>query len=196
MLKDIKDVLPTPLALGVVLWGAISYFVLGPNIATRVAKVDHLPVCKANLAINIEKVKREGVAAASASGADPAANMAIAQLRQLSDNPMMRALSQFGGFGGTMDAALAEAEAKQEQARKIHQAAVKEVNARAATHMAGRDGLCGCIADKVYDQGRNDWAAYVATLGTIKLPAVENFGEDIQRASARGVCLIEQEGRA
>lgn len=193
MLKDIAEILPKSAALGVVLWGAISYFVLAPNIATRVAEVDLFPACRTYMTENIERIRGEQLAAANSQAGDPMQDMALSQAKALFSNPLMQALGELSGSGNMASAAIAQAEAKLAAAREASEKATAQINAHADTQMKKRDGLCGCIADRTYSKSRNEFALYAGTLGFIKLPAVENFGGDIHRAAAEGVCLVPQE---
>ena len=193
MLKDFTEILPRSAALGLALWGATAYFALGPTIATRVAEVDHFPACRTYMTENIERIRREQLALANSRGGDPMQDLALSQAKALFANPMMQALGQLSGSGDMASAAIAQTEAKLASARKARDQAITEINARADTHMARRAGLCGCIADRTYSKSRNEFALYAGTLGFIKLPAVENFGGEIHRAAAEGVCLVPQE---
>lgn len=69
MFGNLTDVVPKELAVSLIAYAALSYFVTGPEIAARVAKADFLPSCEANLSAEIRRATEAEVNAFPGRGA-------------------------------------------------------------------------------------------------------------------------------
>lgn len=191
-----KGPLPRDVGFFVALWCGISYLALGPTVGARIAKVDHLKACNAEITRNIDHIREEQLADANARGGSAAEDLAADQIGQVFRSPALKAFGDLLGTSGVMEEAIREAEARRKRLREAKQKTIDEINERTKTQLAKSHSICGCVADSVIQDNRMEWAAYAGTLGLYKPTAVEIFGDEIHRAASQGVCLIPKEKEA
>lgn len=186
-ISDLGDILPKSLATSFVAWGAISYFFAGPEVAARVAQVDHLPVCQANYTQLVHKAAEAEKRDIPAP--DAQADMGLSSAEVFLNSPFMRELSNVTGMGDMMNGPLRQARAQQRAAREAYERRVAEIEASTRRKLANSDGFCGCVADAAIDKSRSDWALFAGSLGLFSSSKVENFREAMTNHENVSACM-------
>lgn len=181
------EILPKSAAFGGVLWASFSFFVLGPEVAARVAQVDHLPVCSANYTRLVRVAAEEELQSLPAPDAE--AGMALDSVEILMDNPLMGELGKLGGFGDMISGSVRQAREQQRAAQEKYERAKAEIEANTRRKLGNSNGFCGCVADAAIDKSRTDWALFAGSLGVFSSSKVENFGEAMTNPENVGACM-------
>lgn len=104
-LGDFGDLAPKPVLAGLVAYGALHYFIAGPEIAARVARVDHIPVCEQGFKDVVAKAGEQRLHDLKLPQIDAAQEFALNQARNFLNSP---AIGQLRAMGGDTSAFVAE----------------------------------------------------------------------------------------
>jgi hypothetical protein len=152
------EIIPKPVVLALLGYGAISWFVTGPLIAERITLQAYYPACLS------------GTRAEALPETMPAEEMLDELQRSpLFQNPAMKSL----GLDRYLDLA-----------RRQRQV---ERRAAIATRMKPAD-QCRCLIDKAIDQSQASWALYAATLRLIARSQVQRFEGVMAGVEKEGLC--------
>lgn len=88
MLEIPFNILPKAAVPAVMAVAAAAYVVIGPEIASRIARVDYLPGCERQVASLIAAGAADRRKAAQSPDLDPGKEVAAAYLRQLQNSPL------------------------------------------------------------------------------------------------------------
>ncbi|MCM2396144.1 hypothetical protein NBH19_08635 [Rhizobium sp. S95] len=193
MLKLLSDIAPKAAVAAVVLWAGANYLVIGPEVATRVVRADHLPMCQRNfseMTLNAAKRKAEEL---PPPAVDASKEMAASQLRALQDNPMMQELNRMGlgqafGIDQTLNMSLRQYEEQKRAAIEAYNRSVERIKADTATTLGKAGDVCGCVADTAISETRTEWAIFSGTLGLIRPAPLKAFDERMAQTFGAGVC--------
>jgi len=201
MLKDIGEVVPAPAALAIIAWAGLSYFATGPEIAVRIARAEHLPVCEMSFRDRVAADAARDRDAVPPPMSDGAQVQALESLRRLQDSPMMRPLRDSGldslmGLGAQADILARQIEERRRQAEAARATAIARIEAAATTRMGRASDHCGCVADAAIAETRTEWALYAGSLGFIRQNPIRAFDGLMDRLSATGVCPLNGRDRS
>lgn len=195
MLSILTDTLPKPVLAGAALWATVSYFVIGPEAGSRIARADHVSVCTANFEMMAAKIGEERLRALPVPSLDPMQELAVDQVRRLQNNPFMNHLRGMSGgmadiFGidQAANAALAQMDHAKRTARQAYDAARSRIKAETNAQVAGAGDVCSCVADAAIAQTRTDWAIYAGTLTLYEPAPVVNFSQTMAKVHGAGAC--------
>ncbi len=195
MLDLITNVAPKEVLAAAFAWGLTHYFLIGPEIATRVVAVDHLPICESGFTDNVLAEAEQRVGALELPGLDPAKEIALEQLRTLQTNPMMRELRQMSGglsdvfgFDQAANAAIRQYEKAKAKAARLYEEELARLKAETASRLGEAGSVCGCVADAAIAETRSDWAIYSGTLGLMRTAPIEAFDQRMALALRAGGC--------
>jgi hypothetical protein len=192
MLPNLQDSLglPAPAALGMMIYGAVSYFVTGPFIAERIATRDHLGVCMQTAADQVQRHSKNALGAATqGSPADPRL-LELEAIMPFLNNPMMKSVGAING----VDLGAVAAQAKQrieQQARQIKAGAeqtITRIHGETALRLKDVPRRCACVIGEALERTRSDFALYVGTLKLVEPAKVRNFGSVIATVDSAGIC--------
>lgn len=200
MLKETSELAPRAIIFGALIWGSLSYFVAGPEIASRVAETDFLPACQVTVGKRVERAMAEQAVAVTGSRPSGAADAYMRRLEAMRDSPIMQdaqtqQMMAVLGLDTMVDAGVEEYNARKEQAEAAYKASVAELEDAASTSLARTNGACGCAADFAIAETRTEWAVYVGTVGLIRPKRLDQFDAIIGQAVDRGECVYRMEAR-
>jgi len=192
MLKEFTDIAPRALLAAAVMWTGANYLVIAPEAGARIARADHLEFCRATIEQAVTGQQNQAIAAlpkpvvnaAQEAAADRLRNMETCILGEWMRDP---ALEQMFGLGSATRGALAQYEADKRAAQQAYDGAVNQIKSATAARIRGADDACGCLAEAVLNETRNEWTVFTATLGLIKPAPVQNFGQRMMQQDA-GAC--------
>lgn len=177
MLKDLSDLMPQGLVVGIIAYGGLSYMITGPEIAERIARADHLPACQANALERIAVDGQSDVEAILSENSEQA--LKIQQARQYlnmlegQQGQLMAVLKHYNA-APDLEGQIRAAEKQLEGQIARAAAAAKRRSERA---MAEAPGQCMCQARAAIEEdGRTAWALYAASFGIIEQSPVRDFG--------------------
>lgn len=197
LIGSFSDLLPKSLAAAFVVWGAANYFVIGPNIASRIVRADHVPICEAGFKALAEKAGEERLKQLPLPDFDAGHDYALGQARRVLNSPAMQHLRQMSGglaesFGLDIDGAarqaLRRAEEAREAAKQAYELSLARIREETATKLASAGSVCGCIADAGIADTRTEWAVYSGTLSLFRPAPVANFSERMAQLQRAGEC--------
>jgi len=185
MFNQLSEIAPAGALIAAATWGSLSYFVTGPEVATRMAIADHVPVCEATLGksftsssqMAIEGTQQLTELERQAQAAQGYVNSMRGQYGDLWD--AYDALS-----GGALSRALREAENAARAARQARDRARQAIEAKRDAAVASAPDQCSCQVTAALNDSRNDWALYVGTFGMIEQSGVSEFPA-LMRGNAR-----------
>jgi len=169
MIKELSEIAPVSAVLAVAVWGGISYFVTGPEAATRIAHADYIESCEANLVSAINATSREQEQAFNQSTnleneAARASSYWNGMQSQYGEHTQLLDMLSGGGFSQTINVQN-EAARQARQARANAQAAIR---ARARRAAESAPDQCSCQIQAALGDSRSEWAMYVATLTLVE----------------------------
>lgn len=189
------DILPKAAVPAVVGSAFLAYFVVGPEIASRVARVDHIPACERDIASSIVADAAKRRAAVDDAAPDPAKEAAAEALREFARSPLFgemrrHPLGNLMGLG-QISGAVTGYERGKAKAAEVARSVREEIDALAATHLGRAGSVCGCMADRAITETRMEWAVFTATLGLVRPARIAMFGETMRRSDPDGLCRKE-----
>lgn len=199
MLSTFTDIAPKAAVAALLVWGGSNYLVIGPEIASRVARADHMPVCEAGFRETIAKAGQERISSLPAPAVDPSREMAAAQLNRLQNNPFMSQLRGGGmgdlfGIGDMTNLAIRQYEEGKEAAREAYERSIERIKQETATNLAASGEVCGCIADAAIAETRTEWAIFSGTLSLIRPASLKSFDEKMGQIARAGACDAAKAG--
>lgn len=201
MLSIFTDTLPKSVLAGGLLWAGVSYFGSGPELATRISRVDFVPACEANFKDMAMQAGEERQRSLTMPSLDPMQELAIAQAKRLADNPFMDQLRALGGgrgdifgIGETADAAVRQMQHAKRAAREAYERSLEAIRQQTATNLASAGDVCGCVADAAIADTRTEWAIYAGTLTLIEPAPVKAFGQRMAQMHRAGGCEVAKAG--
>lgn len=192
-----KDVFPSAMLAGLLVWAGANFFFIGGKIGARVVRADYLVACTANIKELAEQARGEKLAAIPEPSIDLMQEFALRQAEGILNSPFMdwaRGASQgaadiFGlDVGGAAAAARQQIEAGQRAAGRAQRAAQEAVRKQTAARIASADELCSCIGETAIAETRTDWAIYTGTLTLYTPPPIESFSGKMAAVAKSGVC--------
>ena len=185
MLNQFSEIAPTGAIAALAVWGGLSYFVTGPEVATRIARADHMPACEAMLRDSIAstfetalaevsrptEVERQGAASSAYLGG---------MNRQYPEHMQFLDMLSGGGWSQSMGA-LDSAAKKARQARAQAERAIKE---RREAALDSAPDQCSCQVTAAIADHQQDWALFAGTLGLVEQDGVSEFPA-MMRSNAR-----------
>lgn len=201
MLSIFTDSLPKPVLAAAAIWAGVSYFVTGPEAATRIARADYLPVCEAGFSKMVADAGVERLRTLPVPSLDPMQQLALSQVHRLQNNPFMDQLrGMSGGMGDIFgiseaaDAAMAQMNHAQRTARETYDFARARIEQETADTIARADDVCSCVAAVAASETRTDWALYAGSFTLIEPAPVKNFTQKMDQAFGTGRCDAAKAG--
>ena len=185
MMKELTEIAPISAVVAVAVWGGISYFVTGPEAATRIAHADYMEQCEANLVSTIQAASREQEQAVSRTtrveNESAQANSAWNSMQsQYGEHTQFLDMITGGGFSQTIRIQT-DAARRARQAREDARAAIR---ARAERAAATAPDQCACQVQMALGESRSEWAMFVATFTLVQQEKVSGFPA-LMRVNAR-----------
>lgn len=179
----------------VVLLIFLAYFVVGPEIATRVARVDHFPTCERDVSAYIVASAADREARLPRPRIDTLKEAGIRLLRDLLGSPLLDLARQhpFSSLPGIeeMTAAVEGYERVQEEASKAYESTLARLRSETATHLGRTGSICGCMADRTIAETRTEWAIFAGSFGLVRPARIAAFGETMRRSDPDEICRKE-----
>lgn len=197
------EILPKAFVAAGVMWGAANYFVVGPVLAARIVRADHVPACEANFREMAAKAGEKRAKTLTLPSLDPAQEFAADQARRVLDSPAMEQLrilsggmaEQFGvDFDGAARIALQRIEAGKRAAQKTYDDALAAIKAETASNLANAGSVCGCVGDAAIEESRTEWAIFSGTLSLVRLAPLDRFDEKMAQVQGAGMCKAGKAG--
>ncbi|MFG1342225.1 hypothetical protein [Xanthobacter autotrophicus] len=193
MLKDMAELAPRSLVIGAIGWALFAHFILGPEIAVRVARADFVPACAASMRDTMVREAEAAARPAPEEAGDGARRAALEQLRRLRASPFMQDVARSGagslfGLGGMIEGTLAEAEREARAAARIRDAARDLLRRKTADALDAAHSRCGCLADTVIRSSSTEWAIFAGSLGLVTPDVVSDLGRRMAERQRAGTC--------
>lgn len=193
MLKDFSEIAPKAAVLAAVVWAGANYLIIGPEVAARVARADHIPVCEAGFREATAKAAENRAASVPRPMTDPVKEMAAAKLRDLQNHPILREMQNTGlgdlfGVSASMDLATEQYEQQKRAAKEAYGRALERIKEETATTLGNAGGVCGCAADAAIAETRTEWAVFSGTLGLIRPAPIKTFDDRMMQMRGSGRC--------
>ena len=200
MLKEFSDIAPKAAVAAALMWAGANYALIGPEVAMRVARADHVPVCERDVAALIAKAGSERAKSLPLPSFDPQRELAMEQLDAFRNNPMMNQLRAMGGgvdlFG--MDRLASGAARQYHDAKQAAQDAyargLARIKEETATELGKAGSVCGCLADAAIANTRMEWALFSGSLGLVRPAPLKNFEARMADAHRAGACASVKDG--
>lgn len=202
MLKDMAELAPRSLVIGAIGWALFAHFIVGPEIAVRVARADFVPACAASMRDTMVREAEAAARPAPEEASDGARRAALEQLRRLRASPFMQDLTRSGagslfGLGGMIEGTLAEAEHEARAAARIRDAARDAardlLRRKTADALDAAHSRCGCLADTVIRSSSTEWAIFAGSLGLVTPDVVSDLGRRMAERQRAGACADVRE---
>ncbi len=185
MMKELSEIAPISAVFAVTVWAGLSYFVIGPQAATRIAHADYTEDCKINLVSTIHAASHEQQQAFNQSTnlEDQSAQSSSAwnSLQgQYSQQTQLIDMLTGGGFSRTIqiqNEAASRARQARDDARKI-------IRARAERAAQSAPDQCACQVQMALGESQTEWAMYVGSFTLIKQEKITGFPA-LMRVNAR-----------
>ena len=193
MFKEISELVPASVALSAVLWGGVSYFATGPEIASRIALADHVPACETGYEDAVSREADRQRASLPVPAVDPLQEGAMQEFRRFQGGPLGRSmrenpLEQLFGFGRAFDLVDRQFREQSVRAEEAYRRAIDSIDAEMATRLGAAGDHCGCLADAAIADTRTEWALYAGSLGLLRQDRIRDFDAVMARTSAGGDC--------
>lgn len=192
-----SDTLPKALVASFAVWAGVNYVLIGPEVASRVARADFVPICEGNFKAMIAAAGEERAKQVRMPQLDAMQELALRKARQLHNSEWMDQLRAMSGgrdmFGIDEGAriVLDQIEDSKRAAKQAYEAAQERIRQETATTLGKAGDVCGCIADAAIADTRTDWAIYSGTLSMIKPAAVKGFDQRMGQAFNAGACGLK-----
>ncbi|TAA53901.1 hypothetical protein [Shinella sp. JR1-6] len=189
-----SDIAPKALLASLTVWAGANYVVIGPEVASRVARADYLPICEGNFKAMVAAAGEERASQVRMPKLDAMQEFAIGQARELYNSEWMdnlRAMSggkDLFGFDKGARLALRQIEDAKRAAKAAYETAQARIKAETATTLGKAGDMCGCVADAAIADTRTDWAIYSGTLTFITPAGVKAFDQRMGQAFNAGAC--------
>ena len=183
-MKELTEFAPAGAIVAALAWGGMSYFISGPEAATRIAHAHYIEPCESTLVATIEEQalleERQINQSTIVEDQTSAANSQWNRMQgQYPEHTMLLDMITGGGFSQTI-------EIQNEQARRVRQAredARAAIRARAARAAESAPDQCSCQVQAALNETRTSWALFAGSFGLIEQEGVTSFSS-IMRANA------------
>lgn len=201
MLKYLAEIAPTALTVSVIGWGAAHYFVIGPEIAARIVRADHLLQCERGYQELALKAGEERAASIPLPKVDAAQQFAADQARRMLNSPFMHdlrgmsgGLGGYLGFDGAVEQTLALVDQQKRAAREAYERSLAMAKQETAANLARSGDICGCIGDLAIAETRADWAVLSGTIGLYRTASLAGFDQKMAQVQSSGRCTAAKAG--
>jgi len=193
MLNNLSDIAPKAAIAAALLWGGASYLFIGPEVASRVARTDSLPVCEANFRDAATRMGKQLLSSLPEPALDAGKEMAVTQMRQFRSDPLMGELNRMGlggliGIDRAMNMVDAQYEQQKQAAVETYNRAADRIKQQTATALGAAGSVCGCLADAAIADTRTEWAIFAGTLGFIRPAPIKSFDARMAQLQQAGRC--------
>ena len=192
-----SDIAPKALLASLTVWAGVNYVVIGPEVASRVARADFVPVCEGNFKAMVAAAGEERASQVRMPKLDAVQEHLLGQARDLYNSEWMDQLRIMSGgrdwFGLDRGAgiALEQIEETKRAAKAAYEAAQERIKQETATTLGKAGDVCGCVADAAIAETRTDWAIYSGTLTFITPASVKAFDQRMGQAFNAGACGLK-----
>lgn len=192
-----SDIAPKALLASLTVWAGANYVVIGPEVASRVARADFVPVCEGNFKTIIAAAGEERASQVRMPQLDPMQELALRKARELYNSETMDKLRIITGGKDVLGIdegarlALQQIEDAKRAAKAAYEATQARIKAETATTLGKAGDMCGCVADAAIADTRTDWAIYSGTLTFITPAAVKAFDQRMGQAFNAGACGLK-----
>tara|TARA_R110002072_G_scaffold148598_1_gene296095 strand:+ start:6153 stop:6734 length:582 start_codon:yes stop_codon:yes gene_type:complete len=185
MLNQLSEIAPAGAISAIALWAGLSYFVTGPEVATRIANADYVEACEVGL--------EDGLTASSQAQIDATREVSeLERQAQAAQNHVNGLRRQYGGHfdafdrlsGGALSRTIRDAQRAAEAAARARDRARQALEARRDAAIASAPDQCTCQVTAALNDSRNDWAFYAGSFGIIEQSGVTEF-VSLMRSNAR-----------
>ncbi|OXT02737.1 hypothetical protein B7H23_07645 [Notoacmeibacter marinus] len=190
MISQFGDIAPKAVIAGALVYGAVSWAITGPELGSRIIRADgYLNGCTKLVEQQVEEQAEAAIRNIPKPMLTPQQQTGLAFLDAFSKSQFGRQFNDVLGQSGlSTDSIGAIATAPLAGAQQAYQDKVDAVKAATASRMGETAGYCGCLADEVVQNNRNDWAIYAGTLTFYKPPAITDIGKLMSNAARGGAC--------
>lgn len=200
MLKEFSDIAPKTAVAALLLWAGANYVLIGPEVAMRVARADHVPACERDVSALIAKAGSERAQSLPLPSFDAQGEFAMEQLEAFRNNPMMEQLRILGGgtdlFGmdGMANSAARQYHQTKQAAKDAYERGLARIKEETATELGKAGSVCGCLADAAIADTRTEWAIFSGSLGLIRPAPLKSFDARMADAHRAGSCSAVKGG--
>lgn len=183
--NQLTEIAPAGALLAAVAWGAISYAVTGPELASRIAQADYFEGCQQSLSASFSENF----------------NAPIAETQELTDlerraqetrRYVGTLRNQYGAqwevfdrlSGGQLSRASQMADEAERRARDARNRARRALEQRRDAAIDSAPNQCACQVTAALNDSRTDWAIFAGTFGVIEQDGVASFPA-LMRSNAR-----------
>ena len=185
MMRELSEIAPISVVFAIAVWGLISFFITGPEMATRIAHADYVASCESSLiatvAANVREQERKIDQPTEAERQASATQDYYNRMEQkFPDHVRFMDLMSGGGFSQTVEVGnqvAAQVKTTRQQAKE----AIRERAARAAEEAPNQ---CACQVQAALGESRTEWALFAATLTLVEQENVSNFPA-VMRSNSR-----------
>lgn len=200
MLKEFSDIAPKAAVAAMLVWAGANYILIGPEVAMRVARADHVPACERDVSALIAKAGSERAQSLPLPLFDPSQEFALEQLDAFRNNPMMKQLRILGGgidplgMDGIANSAARQYHDAKQAAKEAYERGLARIKEETATELGKAGSVCGCLADAAISDTRMEWAIFSGTLGLIRPAPLKSFDARMADAHRAGSCAAVKGG--
>lgn len=185
MLNQITEIAPAGALAAAAVWGGLSYFVTGPEIATRKAQADYIAACEETISTAITSHTQGAI--------DQTQQLSeLERQAQMTRNYVNSMRRQYGELwemydrlsGGALSEAVRQAEAAERAAKNARKRAGAALQSRRDLAISSAPDQCSCQIKAALNESRSDWAIFVGTFTIVQNDGVANFPA-LMRANGR-----------
>lgn len=197
MINIPTEIAPPALLAAAIAWAGAHYFVVGPNLAERVVRADHLAICETNFRTMIKTAGEDRLASVPLPTLDPAQTQAIAQAKRVLNSPAVNMLREMSGgteqlFGLDIDGSVREAVRRVEEAQRAAELAyrhsIDRIRAETETVLGAADDVCTCLGGAAIGETRTEWAIFSGSLGIVQPAPLASFAAKMAQLQREGAC--------
>lgn len=184
-INHLTEIAPAGALAAAVAWGAMSYAVTGPELASRIAQADYVEGCQQSLSANFS----ENFSAPIAETQQVTQMERQAQETRRYVNTLR---NQYGAqwevfdrlSGGQLSRAVQAAEEAERRALEARNRARRVLEQRRDAAIDSAPDQCACQITAALNDSRTDWAFYAGTFGIVEQEGVASFPA-LMRSNAR-----------
>ncbi|MEM7669208.1 MAG: hypothetical protein AAF317_08655 [Pseudomonadota bacterium] len=180
-MKEMLEFIPPEVALALALWGGLSYFVTGKEMASRIGHADYVPACEMRLAGGLDRQFTERARSLDQiTPEERAAPLLDRYSDTMFNDPGVAAIDQL--LGGMLSGTIEMHRDTADAARQGRDAARARLEAERAATLANVSSVCACQVQEAWNASKVDWALFTGSLSLISQDGVKRFGELMQGA--------------
>lgn len=186
MQNQVSEVVPAGALFSIILWGLISFYLSGPELAGRISHADYFATCEQRVAQGASRAVEGSINQTNqVSDIERQAQAARNYVRSLENAYGAENIRGFDMFmGGAISQAINQAEALEKQARDARNQARRMIQNRRDAVIDTAKDQCSCQVAAALGESRVDWAIFAGTFGIIEKEGVSNFSSRM-RANSR-----------